>query len=113
MPTLLPATQHNLDPSQWALAEGQEQGPGGPMQLPGIALFIADLRGEPGTPGEEQEQLGQQRWIMDSGYLPAGTEALLILTFSILAVSMTVSVHSSLASPATNDIAKATTSNPI
>ena len=34
---------------------------------------------------------------MDNGYLPAGTEAFLILTFSILAVSMTVSVHSSLA----------------
>lgn len=50
---------------------------------------------------------------MDSGHLPTGTEALLILTFSILAVSMTVSVHSSLASPDTNDGAKATTSNPI
>lgn len=50
---------------------------------------------------------------MDNGYLPAGTEAFLILTFSILAVSMTVSVHSSLASPAANDSVKATMSNPI
>lgn len=60
MPMLLATTQHSLDPSQWTLAEEWEQGPGGPTQLPGIALFIADLRGEPGIPGEEQEPLGQQ-----------------------------------------------------
>lgn len=60
MPMLLAATQHNLDPSQWTLAEEWEQGPGGPTQLPDTALFIADFRGEPGIPEEEQEQLGQQ-----------------------------------------------------
>lgn len=53
---LLATTQHNLDPSQWTLAEEWEQGPGGPTQLPGIALFIADFRGEPGIQGKSRSR---------------------------------------------------------
>ena len=54
MPTLLPAMQHILDPSQWTLAEGQEQGPGGPTQLPGIALLLLTCEGSPGPQGRSR-----------------------------------------------------------
>lgn len=61
---LLATTQHNLDASQWALAEEWEQGPGGPMQqLPFSLLTCEGSLGSQGKSRSSWDSRGEL-WTM-------------------------------------------------